>query len=156
MTNVFEMVVILRNLVAEIAHRFSRPKDAFRCEHHWIRQDRVQWALVSSDVIDTSIENLSHRERADFVLHLSPELLLNLRCRVDTESVAPRDHNALGERDQLVTNEWNTLVEVGKSCEPAMLDLRLIPKVLDVARSWTSVAAVGGKPTSRNGGKEIK
>mmetsp|Transcript_20292 Transcript_20292/g.71761 ORF Transcript_20292/g.71761 Transcript_20292/m.71761 type:complete len:438 (+) Transcript_20292:258-1571(+) len=144
-----QQVGVLEGAV-RLQHGLQLEHGAARCEHgahgeeQRVRQDPVErLALEGRDVAHVAVEDLAHRVHAHLLLEVVPEAVVDLGHRVGAHAVEAKvveQHRRVLQ--QAVVHELLALVEVGQAREAAVLHLRAVVPVRDVAVGGAAVAVV--------------
>lgn len=143
--DVSEVLLVSLPSAGNVSHTLSVHPDVSDCEVHGIVEETGDVVLVGADVSIVSIEVLAHLEDASGLTELGPEILGHLWDGVNTDAVEVVClHEILDPVLQLASHPGVALVEIGKACETAVLDLPLIVPIVDVAVSVIVLRSVEG------------
>jgi len=130
---ILEVLLILYQAVAKIAHGLTAGKDITHSEIHGIAKNAIEASLVARNIGDITVVVLTDGEFADGRLKFLPEGLLDLSDGVDTKTISVIGGKFLDVLDELLTDESVCLVQIREARETAVLDLGLVAPVLNVA-----------------------
>ena len=138
---VLEVLVGLLDSVTDVVHGVAISKDLINGEVHWVVESGAKGSLVSSDVWNSSIEDLSNGVDSGGLSELCPETLIDLWNGVnsDTVDIILLD-DSLDPFEEEVSNKWNRLIEVWEVGKSADFDGSLI--VLEVVSRDLAVLVV--------------